>query len=287
MKDFPEFLRFNIETPVNNAVNWLLLTFGGFFDIVKDCVLWLLMQIEGFLIWLPWWLIIAVVIYLGWRATGRLRFGLIMGALMLIIGCFGLWDRAMQTVAIVTGAVFISLALGIPLGIWMAWNNNVESCLRPLLDAMQTMPSFVYLIPAMMFFSLGKVPALFATTIYAIPPIIRLTNLGVRQVPEDVVEAGRAFGSTRLQILFKIQMPLAMPSIMSGVNQTTMMALAMVVLASMIGAQGLGEPVLIGLQRVNIGQGFEAGLSIVILAIIIDRILQGFGQKRQTVEPSA
>jgi glycine betaine/proline transport system permease protein len=280
-------MQFSIEDHINDGVDWLWTTFEGFFDAIKTGVLWLLMQLEGFLLWLPWWLIIALIIGLGWRATGRLRFGLILGALMLFIGCLGLWDRAMQTLALVAGAVFISLVLGIPVGIWMAWNRTVEGCIKPVLDAMQTMPSFVYLIPALMFFGLGKVPALFATIIYAIPPVIRLTNLGIRQVPDDVVEAGRAFGSTNMQILFKIQIQLAMPSIMSGVNQTTMMALAMVVLASMIGAQGLGEPVLISLQQINVGRGFEAGLSIVILAIIIDRILQGFGQKRQPADWSA
>jgi glycine betaine/proline transport system permease protein len=281
MSSFPEFLRLPLGVYVASFVDWLKITFSGPFDAVAGVFLWMLLRIEHFFLWLPWWLVVAGVIYLAWRGTRRPMLSITLGVLMLFIGGFGLWDLAMQTLAIVCGSVFVSLLVGIPLGILMAWNSTVESLVRPVLDAMQTMPSFVYLVPAMMFFGLGKVPALFATTIYAVPPIIRLTNLGLRQVPADVVEAGRAFGSTRLQILFKIQMPLATPTIMAGVNQTTMMALAMVVIASMIGARGVGEEVLIALGRLNVGQAFEAGVSIVILAIVLDRILQGFGKQRE------
>ncbi len=281
MSSFPEFLRLPLGVYVASFVDWLKITFSGPFDAVAGVFLWMLLRIEHFFLWLPWWLVVTGVIYLAWRGTRRPMLSITLGVLMLFIGGFGLWDLAMQTLAIVCGSVFVSLLVGIPLGILMAWNSTVESLVRPVLDAMQTMPSFVYLVPAMMFFGLGKVPALFATTIYAVPPIIRLTNLGLRQVPADVVEAGRAFGSTRLQILFKIQMPLATPTIMAGVNQTTMMALAMVVIASMIGARGVGEEVLIALGRLNVGQAFEAGVSIVILAIVLDRILQGFGKQRE------
>lgn len=286
MNEFPSFLRLPLAHHVNAAVDWLKTTFGGFFDLVTDVFLWLLLRLETFFLWFPWWFVVALIVVLGWRATGSWRTGVVLGALMMVIGSLGLWDLAMQTLAIVVGAVLVSLLLGIPIGTLMAWNASVEAVFKPILDAMQTLPSFVYLIPALMFFGLGKVPALFATMVYAIPPIIRLTNLGLRQVPEDIVEAGRAFGSTPLQLLFKIQIPLAMPTIMSGVNQTTMMALAMVVIASMIGARGLGEEVLIAIGRLDVGRGFEAGLSIVILAIIIDRVLQGFGQKHQTVTRS-
>lgn len=239
------------------------------------------MAIESFLLWLPWWLVLALVIFLGWRTRKSLISGVVMSLLLVIVGIFGLWELMMHTLAIVGAAVFFSIALGIPTGIIMASSSRVEAFLKPILDAMQTMPSFVYLIPALMFFGLGKVPGLFATLIYALPPIIRLTNLGIRQVPEDVVEAGKAFGSTKMQLLLKIQLPLALPSIMSGVNQTTMMALAMVVIASMIGARGLGEQVLIAIGRIDIGRGLEAGLSIVFLAIIIDRLLQGIGEKQR------
>jgi glycine betaine/proline transport system permease protein len=200
---------------------------------------------------------------------------------MVLIGSFGYWDLAMMTLAIIVASVIISLALGIPIGIIMARSNPVESGLKPLLDGMQTMPSFVYLIPALMLFGLGKVPAVFATVIYAMPPIIRLTNVGIRQVPHSVVEAAQAFGSSSRQILFEAQLPLAIPSIMVGINQTTMMALAMVVIASMIGAKGLGMEVLLAINRIQIGRGFEAGLCIVLLAIIIDRITHALAARQE------
>jgi len=167
------------------------------------------------------------------------------------------------------------------MGIVMARSDFVESTIRPVLDAMQTMPSFVYLIPALMFFGLGKVPAVFATIIYAMPPVIRLTNVGIRQVPSSVVEAAEAFGSSSWQLLFNVQLPLARPSIMVGINQTTMMALSMVVIASMIGARGLGLEVLLAINRIEVGRGFEAGLSIVFLAIIIDRITHALAARQQ------
>lgn len=282
MNSFPEQLHYSIAPGVNNFMNILLQRYGSFFDSITSVILWMLMRIESFLLWLPWWLIISIIIILGWRSSKSWIAGLVMGLLFGIIGMFGLWDRMIQTLAIVGVAVIISITFGIPIGILMTYNNKVENVLKPILDAMQTMPSFAYLVPALMFFGLGKVPAVFATFIYAIPPLIRLTNLGIRQVPETIVEAGKAFGATRTQMLLKIQLPLALPSIMSGVNQTTMMALAMVVIASMIGARGVGEEVLLAIGRIDIGRGLEAGLSIVFLAIVIDRILQGFVNQQRT-----
>jgi glycine betaine/proline transport system permease protein len=181
---------------------------------------------------------------------------------------------------VVIVSVAISIAVGIPTGIMMAWSGPVKRLLTPILDAMQTMPSFVYLIPALMLFGLGRVPATFATLIYAIPPVIRLTDVGIREVPGDAIEAAAAFGANRWNLLFDVQLPLARPSIMVGINQTTMMALAMVVIGSMIGNRGLGMVVLLAINRVNIGQGFQAGISIVFLAIVIDRITNGFARKR-------
>jgi len=207
--------------------------------------------------------------------------GLLMAGLMVLIGGFGYWDLSMMTLSIIVASVVISLAIGIPTGIVMARSNVVESGLKPILDGMQTMPSFVYLIPALMLFGLGKVPAVFATIIYAVPPVIRLTNVGIRQVPHSVVEAAQAFGSSSRQILFEVQLPLAIPSIMVGINQTTMMALAMVVVASMIGARGLGMEVLLAINRIQIGRGFEAGLCIVLLAIIIDRITHALAVRQE------
>lgn len=281
MNSFPDFLYFPIAPYVNDFVAMLLQRFGTFFDSITFLILKMLMYIETFLLWIPWWAVIIMVIYLGWRATKSWLTALVMALLLIMVGSFGMWDLMMQTLAIVSGAVLISVAMGIPIGIIMASSKKVDAFLRPVLDAMQTMPSFVYLVPALMFFGLGKVPGLFATLIYALPPVIRLTSLGIAQVPEDVIEAGRAFGSTKMQLLMKIQLPLAMPSIMTGINQTTMMALAMVVIASMIGARGLGEQVLISIGRIDVGRGLEAGLSIVALAIVIDRLLQGIGTRRQ------
>ncbi len=209
---------------------------------------------------------------LAWRVIGSWLSGLGMAAMMFFIGALGLWELGMMTLSLVAASVIISLAIGVPLGIGMASSDRMESVIKPLLDGMQTMPSFVYLIPALMLFGLGKVPALFATIIYAVPPVIRLTNVGIREVSDSVIEAAHAFGSSYWQTLFKVQLPLARPTILVGVNQTTMMALAMVVIASMIGAKGLGLEVLLAINRIEVGRGFEAGLCIVFMAIIIDRI---------------
>ena len=230
---------------------------------------------------LPWFAIILMTGLLAWRVMHRWWMGVIMSLLLVIIGSFGYWDISMETLAIVIVAVIISMAIGIPTGIVMARSDRIERVLKPILDAMQTMPSFVYLVPAMMLFSLGKVPAVFATIIYAAPPVIRLTNAGIRQVSQSVIEASRALGSTSRQTLFEVQLPLAIPSITVGINQTTMMALAMVVIASMVGAGGLGKEVLRSLQNIDIGRGFEAGLSIVFLAIIIDRITSALASREQ------
>ncbi|MCR4441050.1 MAG: ABC transporter permease subunit [Peptococcaceae bacterium] len=255
-------------------VKWLLHSFGQAFDVLIALLLWVLLKIELFLLWLPWWSVVAIVFLLGWRLK-KFWAGALYALLVFMIGAFGLWDEMMSTLAVVMTSVIISLLLGIPAGILVAYNDKVGVVVKPTLDAMQTMPSFVYLIPAMMLFGLGKVPAVFATIIYSIPPVIRLTDLGIRSVPKEMVEAAHSFGSSTWQTLVKVQLPQALPSVMTGINQTTMMALAMVVIASMVGARGLGMEVLIAINRIDIARGFDAGLSIVILAIIIDRLLQG------------
>jgi glycine betaine/proline transport system permease protein len=206
-------------------------------------------------------------------------FAIFVGCAMQAIHFMGLWTQTASTLALVIAATCFSLALGVPLGIWGARNNRVEMVLRSLLDFMQTMPAFVYLIPAVILFGLGRVPAVMATIVFSMPPVVRLTTLGIRQVREELMEAGRSFGSTELQLLWKIQLPNALPSIMAGVNQTIMMALSMVVVASMIGAGGLGEYVLSGIQRLDIGIGFEGGLGVVLLAIVLDRLTESFGMK--------
>ncbi|MGC9323786.1 MAG: ABC transporter permease [Desulfomonilia bacterium] len=282
MNNFPEIFDIPLAEGVDRGMDWLLINFSGFFDTIGAAILFILIRIEQFFLWLPWWVIILFVGISAWRIIGKWWIGIIMSLLLILIGSFGYWDLAMMTLAVTTASVIISLVFGIPIGIVMARSDFIESIIRPILDAMQTMPSFVYLVPALMFFGLGKVPAVFATIIYAMPPVIRLTNVGIRQVSESVVEAARAFGASPRQILFDVQLPLAVPSIMVGINQTTMMALAMVVIASMIGARGLGLEVLLSINRIEVGRGLEAGLSIVILAIIIDRITHALAKTTQT-----
>jgi len=222
---------------------------------------------------LPWSVMLLVFFGLGFLTGGtKLAVGVSVG--FLLIAAVGMWDLAMATLALILVATALAILIGIPLGILMSKYQWVHNALRPVLDLMQTLPSFVYLIPVVMIFSIGRIPALLATFIYSVPPTIRLTNLGIRQVASDVVEAGQSLGSTPLQLLTKIQLPLALPTIMAGVNQTIMMALAMVVIASMIGAGGLGVEVLRGVGQLDIGRGFVGGICIVVLAIIIDRLTQ-------------
>lgn len=264
----------------------LVIIISASLTAITFSILFGLLGIESFLLLLPWWLVVLAVGYIAWRVIRKWWAGPAVAISLIIIGCFrygdiGYWDLAMQTLAIIITSVIISLIIGIPTGILMSRSERIESLIKPVLDAMQTMPSFVYLVPVMMLFSLGKVPATFATILYAVPPVIRLTNAGIRQVSPSVIEAARAFGSSTRQTLFEVQLPLAIPSILVGINQTTMMALAMVVIASMVGAGGLGLEVLRALQGLEIGRGFEAGLSIVLLAIVIDRITHAMAARQQ------
>ncbi|MCP4629824.1 MAG: proline/glycine betaine ABC transporter permease, partial [bacterium] len=263
-------------------MDWVLISFAGFFDALGAAILKFMLVVEKFFLWMPWPVFVIGTGILGWRLMGKWWSGLIMAGMLFFMGSLGYWELSMRTLSLVTSAVIVSLAIGIPIGIIMATSDTFESITKPLLDGMQTMPSFVYLIPALMLFGLGKVPALFATIIYAVPPVIRLTNVGIREVSPSVVEAAHAFGSSYWQILFKVQLPLARPTIMVGVNQTTMMALAMVVIASMIGAKGLGFEVLLAINRIEIGRGFEAGLCIVFMAIIIDRLTYAMATRKKS-----
>ena len=285
MFDFPDWIRFPVAEWIDAGMDWVLSNLSWLFDWIGDVGLQLLIAVEQTLLSVPWWAAIVGVGLVAWRATGSKRSGVVLAILLFMVGALGYWSHAMNTLSVVIVSVGISIILGIPIGILMAWNNSVRSTLTPVLDAMQTMPSFVYLIPALMLFGLGRVPATFATVVYAIPPVIRLTNVGIREVPGAVIEASTAFGANRWSLLFDVQLPLARPSIMVGINQTTMMALAMVVIGSMIGNRGLGMEVLLTINRVNIGQGFEAGISIVFLAIIIDRVTTAFA-KPKAVEAS-
>lgn len=278
MNQFPEFLKFEFGIYVDHFIKWLINNFAGFFNALEEGILWFLLRVDSGLQYLPWWLVIIGVFIMGWRIK-KLSSGLIFAVMLFLVGSFGLWSLMMATLAVVLTSVVMSLILGLPIGIIMGYSSKVEMIIKPILDGMQTMPSFVYLIPAIMLFELGRVPAVFATTIYAIAPVIRLTNLGIRNVSKEMVEAAHSFGSSPWQILFKVELPQALPTIMTGVNQTTMMAMSMVVIASMVGAQGLGREVLQAINRIDIARGTEAGLAIVIMAIIIDRLTQGIADK--------
>ncbi|WP_296248737.1 ABC transporter permease [Pseudomonas sp. UBA4194] len=280
---FPESFTFSIANWINDWVDALVTNYGDVFRHISDTLLWAIVNLESLLRMTPWWLMLIIVGGIAWHASRKVVTTLVIVGLLFLVGAVGLWEKLMQTLALMLVATLISVAIGIPLGILSARSKRLRTVLMPLLDIMQTMPSFVYLIPVLMLFGLGKVPAIFATVIYAAPPLIRLTDLGIRQVDREVMEAVNAFGASRWQQLFGVQLPLALPSIMAGVNQTTMMALSMVVIASMIGARGLGEDVLVGIQTLNVGRGLEAGLAIVILAVVIDRITQAYGRPRHEV----
>ena len=279
-----------IGTKVDEWIGWLTINASGIFDGIKNVITTVVVRIEDFFLWIPWPVVILAVGLAAWKISGRLMAAFAMVALVMI-GMMGrlpggtdtLWEMSMLTLALIVVSVSISLIIGIPLGIAGSRSSLADSFMRPVLDGMQTMPSFVYLVPGILFFGLGIVPAVMATVIYAVPPVIRLTNLGIRQVPAEAVEAARSFGTTPLQLLAKVQIPLALPTIMAGINQTTMMALAMVVIASLVGAGGLGEAVLRALGRQEAGNSAIAGLAIVVMAIIIDRITQAAARERQRV----
>jgi glycine betaine/proline transport system permease protein len=277
---FPEDLQFSIREPVNGAVDALVRNYGGVFKGISNAILQWVILVEGALRGMPWWAVILAFMVLAWFGTRRIVSTAAVGAMLIVVGTLGLWDLMMQTLALMLVSTVVAVMLGLPFGVWVAKSRWVRAATLPVLDVMQTMPSFVYLIPALMLFGLGKVPAILATVIYAVPPLIRLTDLGIRQVDREVVEAAHAFGATPTQLLFGVELPLALPAIMAGINQTIMMALSMVVIASMIGARGLGEQVLNGIQTLDVGKGLEAGIAIVILAIVLDRITQGYGRSR-------
>tara|TARA_B100000929_G_scaffold276053_1_gene250435 strand:+ start:226 stop:1173 length:948 start_codon:yes stop_codon:yes gene_type:complete len=270
---YPTNIGPEIARTIDNGIDWLVVNGEWFFDGISDNLKVVLGELREFLVWIPWPVMVALIFLLGWR-LGSLRIGIISALGMILIGLVNLWEPAMVTIAIMTVSVSVAIIFGIPTGILMARSNLIETLLRPVLDAMQTMPSFVYLVPGIMFFGLGNVAAVLATVLYSIPPCIRLTNLGIRQVNPSVVEAGESFGSTRLQLLSKVQLPMAIPTIMAGINQTIMMALAMSTIAAMVGAGGLGIEVLRSMGQLQEGNAFIAGSAIVVMAIIIDRITQ-------------
>ncbi len=262
----------------NNGIDWLVANFRDFFLFTKTPIDIVLKSIESFLQYLSPYVVIAFFVLLALQfSTKKLAFGTFVS--FLIIGFIGAWEEAMITLALVVTAVLFSIIIGLPLGIWSAKSDRVDKVIRPILDAMQTTPAFVYLIPIVMLFGIGNVPGVIVTIIFALPPLIRLTNLGIRQVPEDLIEASRSFGASSKQMLWRVQIPVAMPTIMAGINQTLMLALSMVVIASMIAVGGLGQMVLRGIGRLDIGLAAVGGLGIVLLAVILDRLTQSMGQK--------
>jgi glycine betaine/proline transport system permease protein len=272
-------------------IDWIQNNFGPFLDGVTFVIGATIEGLKETLLFLPSWAMILLFTLLAWWVASRgVALFTVVGLTLLedvefvlfgmeIAFGMGLWEFTMETLALVATATLISLLIGIPVGIWAAKNDVVDAIVRPVLDFMQTMPAFVYLIPAVVLFGLGAVPGVIATFIFATPPCVRLTNLGIRQVSEEAVEAAESFGSTPSQMLFKVELPMALPTILAGVNQTVLLALSMVVIAALIGAGGLGDPVVEGIQQLRIGVGFEGGLAIVILAIFLDRITQAVGEK--------
>lgn len=281
-QEFPELLNMRaVRIGIDDSFNWVVEHWSETLEEIFLPIVHLLRAIEDFLLWMPWYVVVLAIAGLGLAATRSKWVALGLGVMTFLMGFFGLWEPGMKTIALMLTATLLAVIVGIPMGIVMSRSDRVERITLPVLDIMQTMPIFVYLIPFVMLFGPGKIPALLATIVFAVPPVIRLTNLGIRHVDREVVEAFTAFGATRRQLLFGVQVPLAMPTIMAGINQTTMMALSMVVIASMIGAGGLGYQVLQGIQRLEISRGLLAGLAIVFLAVIFDRIAQAYGKRMQ------
>jgi glycine betaine/proline transport system permease protein len=266
-----------LDSWVEQGLDWLVGNFRPVFQAVRWPVDTVLGGIESALLATPAIVMIALLGLLAWQAAGR-RVAAATVAAMLGIGLIGAWDPAMVTLALVITSVLFCVMIGLPVGVWLARSDAAASLIRPVLDAMQTTPAFVYLVPIVMLFGIGNVPGVVVTIIFALPPLIRLTNLGIRQVRPDLIEAARAFGASPRQLLFKVQLPLAMPTIMAGVNQTLMLALSMVVIASMIAVGGLGQMVLRGIGRLDMGLAAVGGLGIVLLAIILDRVTQAVGR---------
>ena len=275
----PKIIQRATAKSIDDAVDWMVLEFEAFFASITAGLREVLNLIEALFIGIPWPVAAVLIVVLSWRAAGW-RVGLFSAVALAYLGLFGYWEKSMSTLALVMASALLCIAIGTPIGIWCGKDAKVYAAVKPVLDFMQTMPSFVYLIPAVAFFSIGKPPGLFATVIFAMPPMIRLAALGIQQVPHEVKEAALAFGTPPWKLLVKVELPLSAPSMLAGMNQTIMMSLSMVIIASMIGAGGLGYDVLIALRRLNTGEGMLAGTAIVVCAMILDRIIQGRRSRR-------
>ncbi|WP_409310030.1 glycine betaine/L-proline ABC transporter permease ProW [Pectobacterium sp. B1J-3] len=270
-----------LDSWVTHGIDWVVLHFRPVFQGVRVPVDFILSGFQQLLLGMPAPIAILVFSLLAWQMSS-LGMGIATLISLIAIGAIGAWSQAMITLALVLTALFFCILIGLPMGIWLARSERAAKVIRPLLDAMQTTPAFVYLVPIVMLFGIGNVPGVVVTIIFALPPIIRLTILGIRQVPEDLIEAAESFGASPRQMLFKVQLPLAMPTIMAGVNQTLMLALSMVVIASMIAVGGLGQMVLRGIGRLDMGLAAVGGVGIVILAIILDRLTQSLGRDKRS-----
>ena len=283
-EEFPEMSRGDLrdfKKVIDSAFRSFSRTYGESIENFFDPVLWFLIWFEKLLLNTPWPIIIIVVAGLCYLGARSWKLSIGSALTFAIIGYLGMWEDTMSTMALISVATILCIAIGIPLGVWMARSDRVQALVMPILDVMQTIPIFVYLLPVLMLLGIGKVPGLIAVCVYAMPPIVRLTNLGIRLVDKGVLEAADAFGADKKQKLLGVQIPLALPNIFAGINQTIMMALAMVVIASMIGVRGLGIPVLQAIQNQYLALGLMNGLAIVALAIIFDRVLQGYGKRLQ------
>lgn len=273
-------LRLPLGNWVESAVDWITVNAAIVFAVIKTIVQWLYDAVEFVLIEPPAIVMILILAALALAVRGwKMGAGTVAGLFVIVL--VNQWENAMATLALTLVAAFFALLIAIPLGIWAARNNTVSTIVRPVLDFLQTMPAFVYLIPAIILFNIGVVPGIIATIAFAMAPGVRLTELGIRGVDTEIVEAGTAFGASHGRILRQIQLPLALPTIMTGVNQIIMLSLSMVVIASMVGAGGLGQPIVQSLQRIDVGLGAEAGLSVVILAIVLDRMTNALGSLKE------
>lgn len=271
---FPEVLQFQAGDAIDNAVKAFSREHQVGLRAIRDTIIFCVGNIRSLLILVPWIVLVLAVGFLTWKMTKKLRTALMYSVMLVFIGSCGLWPQMLETLSIVIAGVLLCVLMGFPLGVLLAISPSANSVIRPMLDTMQTMPSWVYLVPAVIFFSVGTTPALLATVIYAIVPMIRLTSHGLIYVDAEMIEAAKAFGSTKMQTLIKIQIPQAKPTIMTGVNQTIMMAMSMVVTCALIGANGLGMEILLATNRVDMGKSLLPGICIVIVAIILDRLTQ-------------
>jgi len=271
---FPAHWQFNVGDAIDVAVKNFSKNHQAGLTVIKDIAIGGVGSIKGLLNAIPWFVLVALVVLLAWRLTKKWHTGLLYGAMLIFVGCCGMWSLMLETLGVVIAGVALSISLGFPLGVLVAMSPRTNAVLRPVLDTMQTMPSWVYLVPSVILFGVGTTPALLATMTYAVVPMIRLTSHGLLYVDKEMIEAAYAFGSTKSQALVKVQIPQAVPTIMTGVNQTIMMAMSMVVTCALIGANGLGMEILLATNRVEMGKALFPGICIVILAIILDRLTQ-------------